>query len=129
MQKFWIGFWNNSVKSCCTKSHLCIFTVFLSYLSLFSLYVIGKSLDNLWVVCRSHLLFFQNIKIMIRISISPSYIYSWSIGHILEHELFCLGHFGCAGSEGKKSGFEFFWATFESVFFQLFVGKFFFWFY
>ena len=29
-------------------------------------------------------------------------IYSWSIGHILEHEFFCLGHLGCAGSKGKK---------------------------
>ena len=33
---------------------------------------------------------------------SPSSIYSWSIGHILEHEFFCLGHLGCAGSKGKK---------------------------
>ena len=24
----------------------------------------------------------------------PSYIYSWSIGHILEHEFFCYGRFG-----------------------------------
>ena len=32
----------------------------------------------------------------------PSSIYSWSIGHILEHEFFCLGHLGCAGSKGKK---------------------------
>ena len=31
-----------------------------------------------------------------------SSIYSWSIGHILEHEFFCLGHLGCAGSKGKK---------------------------
>ena len=31
----------------------------------------------------------------------PSSIYSWSIGHILEHEFFCLG-LGCAGSKGKK---------------------------
>ena len=38
----------------------------------------------------------------------PSSIYSWSIGHILEHEFFCLGSLGCAGSKGKKSGFEFF---------------------
>ena len=36
----------------------------------------------------------------------PSSIYSWSIGHILEHDFFCLGHLGCAGSKGKKSGFE-----------------------
>ena len=34
--------------------------------------------------------------------LSPSSIYSWSIGHILEHEFFCLGHLGCAGSKGKK---------------------------
>jgi hypothetical protein len=33
---------------------------------------------------------------------SPSSIYSWSIGHILEHKFFCLGHLGCAGSKGKK---------------------------
>ena len=32
----------------------------------------------------------------------PSSIYSWSIGHILEHEFFCLGHLGCAGSKAKK---------------------------
>ena len=32
----------------------------------------------------------------------PSSIYSWSIGHILEHEFFCLGHLGCAGSKEKK---------------------------
>jgi len=32
----------------------------------------------------------------------PSSIYSWSIGHILEHDFFCLGHLGCAGSKGKK---------------------------
>ena len=37
-------------------------------------------------------------------------IYSWSIDHILKHEFFCLGW---AGSKEKKSGFEFFWATFE----------------
>ena len=24
------------------------------------------------------------------------------IGHILEHDFFCLGHLGCAGSKGKK---------------------------
>ena len=32
----------------------------------------------------------------------PSSIYSWSIGHILENEFFCLGHLGCAGSKAKK---------------------------
>ena len=46
----------------------------------------------------------------------PSSIYSWSIGHILEHRFFCLGHLGCAGSKRKKSGFEFFWAFFEGGF-------------
>ena len=25
---------------------------------------------------------------------NPSFIYSWSISHILEQEFFCLGHFG-----------------------------------
>ena len=37
----------------------------------------------------------------------PSSIYSWSIGHILEHEFFCLGHLGCAGSKGKKVDLSF----------------------
>ena len=32
----------------------------------------------------------------------PSSIYSWSIGHILEHEFFCLGRLGSQGSKGKK---------------------------
>ena len=32
----------------------------------------------------------------------PSSIYSWSIGHILEHEFFCLGRLGSSGSKGKK---------------------------
>ena len=56
-------------------------------------------------------------------------IYSWSIGHILEHEFFCLGCLGWAGSKEKKSGFEFFWATFEGVFSNFLRAKnfFFFW--
>ena len=33
---------------------------------------------------------------------SPSSIYSWSIGHILDHEFFCLGRLGSQGSKGKK---------------------------
>ena len=37
----------------------------------------------------------------------PSSIYSWSIGHILEHEFFCLGRLGCAGSKGKKVDLSF----------------------
>ena len=37
----------------------------------------------------------------------PSSIYSWSIGHILEHEFFCLGHLGCAGSKEKKVDLSF----------------------
>ena len=47
----------------------------------------------------------------------PSSIYSWSISQILEHEFW-----EAQGSKGGKSGFEFFWATFEGGF-QLFVGK------
>ena len=39
--------------------------------------------------------------------ILPNSIYSWSIGHILEHEFFCLGHLGCAGSKGKKVDLNF----------------------
>ena len=37
----------------------------------------------------------------------PSSIYSWSIGQNLEHEFFCLGHLGCAGSKGKKVDLSF----------------------
>ena len=33
---------------------------------------------------------------------NPSFIYSWSISHILEHEFFCLGRLGSSGSKGKK---------------------------
>ena len=29
----------------------------------------------------------------------PSSIYSWSIGYILEHDFFCLGHLGCKGKK------------------------------
>ena len=32
----------------------------------------------------------------------PSSIYSWSIGHILENEFFCLGRLGSSGSKEKK---------------------------
>ena len=51
--------------------------------------------------------------------LSPSSIYSWSISHILEHKFFCLGCF----SKEKKSGFEFFWATFERGFFNFLWAK------
>ena len=34
--------------------------------------------------------------------LEPSSIYSWSIGHILEHKFFCLGRLGSQGSKGKK---------------------------
>ena len=33
---------------------------------------------------------------------SPSSIYSWSIGHIFDHEFFCLGRLGSLGSQGSK---------------------------
>ena len=52
----------------------------------------------------------------------PSSIYSLSIGHILEHEFFCLGHLGCAGSKGKKWIWVFL-SNFWGWFFQLFEGK------
>ena len=55
----------------------------------------------------------------------PSSIYSWSIGHILEHEFFCLGHLGWAGSKEKKWIWVFL-SNFWGWFFQLFVGNFFF---
>jgi hypothetical protein len=32
----------------------------------------------------------------------PSSIYSWSIGHILEHKFFYVGRLGSQGSKGKK---------------------------
>ena len=53
----------------------------------------------------------------------PSSIYSWSIGHILEHEFFCLSRLGSQGSKEKKSGFEVFWATFEGGFFNFLRSK------
>ena len=34
--------------------------------------------------------------------LDPSSIYSWSIGHILEHEFWCLGRLGSQGSKDKK---------------------------
>ena len=54
-----------------------------------------------------------------------SLIYSWSIGHILEHEFSWLGHLGCAGSKEKKWIWVFL-SNFWGWFFQLFVGKIFF---
>ena len=36
------------------------------------------------------------------LNILPSSIYSWSIGHILEHEFFCLGCLGSKDSKGNK---------------------------
>ena len=39
--------------------------------------------------------------------LTPSSIYSWSIGHILEHEFFYLGHLGWAGSKEKKVDLSF----------------------
>ena len=59
-------------------------------------------------------------------SLCPSSIHSWSIGHILEHDFFCLGHLGCAGSKEKK----WIWgilSNFWGWFFQLFEGKKIFW--
>ena len=53
----------------------------------------------------------------------PSSIYSWSIGHILEHEFFSLGRLCSQGSKEKKSGFEVFGATFEGVFFNFVRSK------
>ena len=52
----------------------------------------------------------------------PRSIYSWSIGHILEHEFFCLGCLGSQGSKEKK------WirgilSNFWGWFFQLLVVK------
>ena len=38
---------------------------------------------------------------LLREGLYPSSIYSWSTGHILEHEFFCLGRLGSQGSKGK----------------------------
>ena len=40
--------------------------------------------------------------IQLRKDFTASSIYSWSIGHILEHELFRWGRWGSQGSKGKK---------------------------
>ena len=40
----------------------------------------------------------------------PSFIYSWSINHVLEHELDCLGHLVCQGNNMKVVFFFFFTA-------------------
>ena len=53
----------------------------------------------------------------------PSSIYSWSIGHILEHEFFCLGHLGCAGSKGKKVDLSFSEQLLRVVFFNFLWSK------
>ena len=37
----------------------------------------------------------------------PSTIYSWSIGHSLEHVFFYLGHLGSSGQQGKKVDLSF----------------------
>ena len=52
----------------------------------------------------------------------PSFIYSCSIGHILEHEFFCLGRLGSSGSKEKKWIWVFL-SNFWWWFFQLFVSK------
>ena len=46
----------------------------------------------------------------------PSSIYSWSIGHILEHEFFCLGSLGWVGSKEKKVDLSFSEQFFRVVF-------------
>ena len=49
-------------------------------------------------------------------------IYSWSIDHILEHEFFCLGCLGWAGSKEKKVDLSFFGRLLR-VFFSTFWGQ------
>merc|ERR1712129_693750 len=50
----------------------------------------------------------------------PSSIYSWSIGHILEHEFLCLGHLGRSGTKEKKVDLSYSEQLLRVVF-QLFV--------
>ena len=52
----------------------------------------------------------------------PSSIYSWSIGHILEHEFFCAGHLECVGSKEKKVDLSFSEQLLRVVF-STFCGK------
>ena len=49
----------------------------------------------------------------------PSFIYSWSISHILEHKFFCLGGLGSSGQLWKNSISK---QLLMAWFFQLFVG-------
>ena len=52
----------------------------------------------------------------------PSSIYSCSLGHILEHEFFCLGRLGSSGSKERK----WIWVILSNFWkwvFQLFAGK------
>ena len=45
---------------------------------------------------------FSFINFRLLFNFVPSFVYSWSITHILEHEFFCLGHLGCACSREKR---------------------------
>ena len=45
-------------------------------------------------------------------------MYSWSIGHILEHEFFCLGLLGSSGSKEKKVDLSYFEQLLRVVFFN-----------
>ena len=54
---------------------------------------------------------------------SHNSVYSWSIGHILEHEFFCLGRLGSQGSKEKKVDLRNSEQLLRVFFFQLFEGK------
>ena len=44
----------------------------------------------------------QMVLHLAQFSSNSSFVYSWSIGHILEHEFFCLGRLGSHGKKEKK---------------------------
>ena len=58
-------------------------------------------------ITQAILFLYKKYLILVPSVLRPSSIYSWSIGHILEHEFFGLGHLGSAGSKGKKVDLSF----------------------
>jgi hypothetical protein len=54
---------------------------------------------------------------------NPSSILSVSIGHILEHEFFCLGRLGSQGSKGEKVDFRNSAQLLRFFFFSIFGGQ------
>ena len=77
--------------------------------------------------CTEKIIYFKHIIVSASVIISVdefctpptphlSFIYSWSISHILDHELFYLGRLGRLGQQWRKIR-EYIWATLEGSFF------------